>query len=100
MIPDNDDNNNLPLKSLLREWTVPDAPVSLEGRLDHVRGSRGGRTPWWRNWLTSSVPVPVPVALGLLLLLAYGTWRTTTMKPAPCGVAIHDSNCGSAGISC
>jgi hypothetical protein len=74
MSPDDD----VQLKSLLREWTVPGAPDGLEGRLDRARA------PWWRTLLTASIRVPVPLAAGLALLLGYGAWRVSGIVSAPC----------------
>ncbi len=82
--------DDLQLKSVLREWQVPGAPPSLVEKLDRAR------TPWWRRALTASIPVPVPLAVCLTVVLLYGAWRATA--PAPCTVAqqpvcLSDRNC-------
>lgn len=59
MEPTDDPN----LRKLLREWTVEDAPRSLDERV------LGRAKPWWSFLLTGSMRIPVPVALALALVL-------------------------------
>jgi hypothetical protein len=62
---ENDDD--LKLRRLLREWQIPGAPASLDERV--LRRSR----PRWAFLLTGSIRVPVPVGLAIaaaLLMMA------------------------------
>jgi hypothetical protein len=70
--------NDSELRDLLREWTVPGAPASLEARVL--------RTPqrWWRVLIFGYLQVPVPVACGLVILMAIGAWRLSNPASAGC----------------
>ena len=67
--------NDDELRSLLREWEAPKAPVSLRRRV-----FPGSPRFDWRWLLTGELRIPVPAALAagfLLLLAAYG-WKGST----------------------
>jgi hypothetical protein len=67
------------LDSLLKTWTVPQSPGSLEGRMRHAYRSRTRERAW--SWLLyGKLRIPVPVlALALVLLAALSVlaWRRT-----------------------
>jgi hypothetical protein len=56
-------NDDPQLRKLLREWQVPDAPLSLNARL------LGRRRSWWHFLLTGQIPVPVPLGLAVMAAL-------------------------------
>lgn len=57
------------LGRLLRLWRAPAASDALDERILGDFRRVTGRQPWWRRWLTVSIPVPLPVAVAALLLL-------------------------------
>jgi hypothetical protein len=69
------------LRELLREWSVPDAPPSLDQR---VLGSRqSGREAWWRFLLTGSIRIPVPVGMAFAAVLLVTIGGLIRQRPAP-----------------
>jgi len=79
------------LRNLLREWSVPDAPPSLDRR---VLAGRHSGNAWWRFLLTGSIRIPVPVGIAFvaaLLVLLGGTLRQRNAPaPAPSTVSLVD----------
>lgn len=68
-------NDDLELRSLLREWQAPPVTPSLEKRILKKHRS------WWRFLLNGYVRVPVPVACSIVVvLIAAEAWRWT--RPA------------------
>ena len=65
------------LRKLLREWSVPGAPPSLDRRV------LGERRPWWRVLLTGSIRVPVPAAIAILAAMFTLTTSLIERRPAP-----------------
>jgi len=53
------------LRRLLREWNVPNAPISLDVR------ALGRPKPWWRTLLSARIRVPLPVAIAVSVLLLW-----------------------------
>jgi uncharacterized membrane protein YdfJ with MMPL/SSD domain len=53
----------------LRQWRAPAVPDSLDERVLAGYRRATGAQPWWRRWLTISIPVPMPLAVAALLLL-------------------------------
>jgi hypothetical protein len=80
------------LRELLREWSVSDAPPSLDRSV--LGGCQAGREAWWRFLLTGSIRIPVPVGLAfaaVLLVLAGGLMRQRpALAPAPSTVSLVD----------
>ena len=78
MKPSDDD-----LNSLLKVWTVPESPSSLEERMRRAYRSRPREKVW--PWLLhGSLRIPVPVfalCLAALLLLLVATWRRSETLP-------------------
>ena len=68
--------NDNDLERILRKWTVPSAPASLESRL---RAS--GSLRWWQWFLWGSIRVPVPV--GALALAALATLSVLAFQGLP-----------------
>ncbi len=79
------------LRELLRVWSVPDAPPSLDRK---VLAGHSGREAWWRFLLTGSIRIPVPVGLAfaavLLVLLGGLVRQRTAPAPAPAAVSLVD----------
>ena len=69
--------NDFELRSLLKEWTAPPLPPSLERRVL--------RRSWWRVLLGGYIRVPIPVACGLAILMIATAWhRARPQPPSPC----------------
>lgn len=76
-------NDDLKLRGLLKEWTAPVTPSTLEERVLQAR------RPWWRMMLTGYVRVPVPVVCCLAVLFAAGVWRALRQSDAaPCSAIV------------
>jgi hypothetical protein len=73
--------NDPELHELLREWTVPDAPASLEARVFENRRS------WWGVLIHGYIRVPVPVACCLTALMIVGAWRLASLSVNGCAPA-------------
>ncbi|HXB69568.1 MAG TPA: hypothetical protein VNY05_15055 [Candidatus Acidoferrales bacterium] len=69
------------LRELLREWSVPDAPPSLDQRV--LGGRRSGREAWWRFLLTGSIRIPVPVGMAFAAVLLVTIGGLIRQRPAP-----------------
>lgn len=69
------------LRELLREWSVPDAPPSLDRRV--LGGCQAGREVWWRFLLTGSIRIPVPVGLAFVAVLVVLLGGLMRQRPAP-----------------
>lgn len=69
------------LQKLLREWSVPDAPPSLDRRV--LGGRHSGREAWWRFLLTGSIRIPVPVGVALAAVLLFTIGGLIRQRPAP-----------------
>ena len=65
------------LRKLLREWTVEDAPPSLDRRV------LGRREPWWRFLLAGSIRIPVPLGLAVAAILMFMAAALLRPRPAP-----------------
>ena len=73
MEPENDSE----LRGLLKEWTAPPLPLSLEKRVL--------RKSWWRVLLGGYIRVPIPVACGLaILMIAAASHRARPQPASPC----------------
>ncbi len=85
------DGEDSELRKLLRAWSVPDAPPSLDRKV--LAGRHSGREAWWRFLLTGSIRIPVPVGLAfaavLLVLLGLVRQRPAPV-PAPAAVSLVD----------
>ena len=57
--------NDPQLRRLLREWSVPNAPISLDVR------ELGRPKPWWRHLMSARIRVPLPVAVAVSVLLVW-----------------------------
>src|SRR5262249_58917008 len=72
---------NDPLRSVLREWTVPEPPPEIESRLRREFRARHSRSPWAAFWrLRISIPAPALAVFALVLLALFLQFRTV---PAP-----------------
>jgi hypothetical protein len=69
------------LKGLLREWSVPDAPPSLDRRV--LGGRQSSREPWWRFLLSGSIRIPVPVGVAFTALLLFTIGALIRQRPVP-----------------
>lgn len=94
------------LARVLREWTVPALPDSLDARVKDLFRRRAPRLPPWRRFLTASVRVPLPVALAILVALLLAVIRRSPARPperesvesaAPIRAAQHQTPPGVAG---
>ncbi len=66
------------LTELLREWQVPNAPLSLDAR---VLGQQRSR---WSFFLTGYIRVPVPVGLAIVVIVvAVGGALIRAIPPQP-----------------
>ncbi len=78
------------LSELLKEWRVPDAPVSLDARFfgacaPGVRVPDARRQPLWSFLMTGSIRVPVPLmaaVAAILILMAFALLRKQAAVPA------------------
>ena len=97
------------LSRLLREWTAPAVPDSLDERVKALFRQRAPRQPPWRRLFTASIRVPLPVALAVLAALVVALlWRSpepaprreSAESPAATQVARHQSPAApSAGLA-
>jgi hypothetical protein len=72
-------NDDPQLRKLLREWRVPEAPLSLDDRVL-------GRRSWWRFLLMGQIPVPVPVGLAVMAaLVVMGVFLVRGLERPPAG---------------
>ena len=62
------------LKSMLRTWQAPPAPLSLRARVLRER------RPSWTWLLSGEIRIPVPVALAALCVLIFVAYRA--IRPA------------------
>ncbi len=67
-----DELSDAELDNILRSWSAPAAPARMRAALFPASSA-----PWWKRFLTTSIPVPLPVALCLAFLIAAGVWRWT-----------------------
>ncbi len=90
--------NDPDLHDLLREWTVDDAPASLESRV--TAGRHASSHAWWHVLIHGYIKVPVPVACGLVLLIILGAWRLSTHVSNGCRAeSIAPSSIAAARVS-
>ena len=94
------------LSRLLREWTVPALPDTLDERVKALFRQRAPRRPLWRRLLATSVRVPLPIAVAVLVALVLALlWRSpdrapqreSAESPAVTQVARHRSPAAPAG---
>ena len=80
------------LRDLLREWSVPGAPPSLDRRI--LNGRRPERHSWWRFLLAGSIRIPLPAVLGLAAVLVWMAVilvrRPAAPPEAPAAVSLVD----------
>jgi hypothetical protein len=79
--PESDLEPDPELARLLREWTVPAVPDSLDRRVTALYRARIARRPLWERLFRAEVRVPLPVAVALLaalLVAVWAPWRDTT----------------------
>jgi hypothetical protein len=70
------------LARLLREWTVPALPDTLDARVQALFRRHAPRRPLWRRFFATSIRVPLPVALAILAtLLVAVLWRSPARAP-------------------
>ena len=67
-----DELSDAELDHILRSWNAPAAPARMRAALFPASAA-----PWWKRFITMSIPVPLPVALCLAFLIAAGVWRWT-----------------------
>ncbi|HYL74636.1 MAG TPA: hypothetical protein VEU96_10545 [Bryobacteraceae bacterium] len=67
-----DELSDAELDHILRSWSAPAAPARIRAAVFPASS-----TPWWKRFLTMSIPVPLPVAFCLAFLIAAGVWRWT-----------------------
>jgi hypothetical protein len=70
------------LARLLREWTAPALPDTLDDRVKALFRQRAPRRPLWRRLFATSVRVPLPVAVAVLVaLVLVALWRSPDRAP-------------------
>src|SRR5262245_23221284 len=74
------------LKQLLRKWTAPSAPPTLEQRVLPQKGSS------WKWLWSGSVRVPVPVAIALAVVVVFWIYysRPANVPAQPGTVSLAD----------
>ena len=81
-------NDDPKLRSVLREWQVPNAPPTIEQRL-FLR-----TRPWWQVLIAGRIRIPVPLALAAVLAIIFLTSvvildRRPSEKPSESAVTLR-----------
>ena len=76
------------LRSMLREWQVPNAPATVEQRL-FLR-----TRPWWQVLISGRIRIPVPLAVAVALAIIFLTSvvirdRLPSKNPSPGAVTLQ-----------
>jgi hypothetical protein len=69
------------LARLLKEWTVPAIPDSLDERVTALYRSRVPRPPLWRRLVRAEIRIPLPVAVALIAALLLAVWAPWKQPP-------------------